>query len=126
MKYIIKMPLKFTIIMIVIWASIILCVIAWLTNNYSRYKDNLEFWVKKEVKGTITVLKDEKRDSYFIEIDDLNVKHQMHSLKIGWAVRKYNIAVGDSVSKGANSRKMAFYKLKNGVFEVLCEYEVKE
>jgi hypothetical protein len=123
MSPMLKKPINFTTIWIVICAFIASCVIVWSINNYSEHQSALKFFAEKEVKGKITALKNEKRGSYFIEIDDLITKHQMHSLRIGWAVEEYNISVGDSVSKDANSKRMVFYKLKNGVFEKLCEDE---
>lgn len=54
----------------------------------------------------------------------LSTSDKVPNLRIGWEIEKYNIQIGDSVSKEANSKIMVFYKLKSGVYVKYCEYEI--
>jgi len=124
MKEEIQLPTKYIILIIVIFISIVIGAVVFFTRNYLSHKDELNSMIPKEIKGRIVALKDENRGSYYLEIETLKETHKIHSLPIAWEIKEYNIQVGDSISKEANSRMMLFYKLKNGIYEKCCEFEM--
>jgi len=95
-----------------------------LSKNYFKYRAKTNTLIGQEINGVIKSMKDESRGSYFLEIKTEKELLSIHSLPVAWEVQKYNIQVGDSVSKKANSRIMNFYKLKNGAMEKVCEFEM--
>jgi len=76
--------------------------------------------IRMELNGRINILENINRGSYNLKIGT----YKIHSLPIAFEIEKYNIQIGDSVSKEANSRIIKFYKNKNGVFEKYCEYNI--
>lgn len=124
MKEPIQMPFKYVIFFIVLFLISIIFAIIFFRNNYVEYKKEITELIEKEIQGKIKNLKNENRGSYYIEISTLNGDIKIHSLPIAWEIEKYNIQIGDSVSKEANSKIMSFYKAKNGVFEKCCDYEI--
>lgn len=95
-------------------------------NKLSKHIDEMHFLIKTEIKGTILVLKNEQRGSYYIEIKSKNINHKIHSLPIAWEVDEYDIKVGDSISKEADSRMMFFYKTNNGINRKYCEFKIRD
>lgn len=93
---------------------------------YSNYYENTYEYkslVKKEIKGQIIDMKDESRGSYYLKIKSLKSTSELHSLPISWDVEEYDIQIGDSVCKEAKSKKIAFYKLKNGSYKKIAIIE---
>jgi hypothetical protein len=93
---------------------------------YSNYYENTYEYkslVKKEIKGRIIDMKDESRGSYYLKIKSLKSTSELHSLPIALDVEEYNIQIGDSVCKEAKSKKIAFYKLKNGIYKKIALIE---
>jgi predicted membrane protein len=121
----ISIPIKYTIMMITVFVSIIIAGVVYFSKNHIRYKDELKVLVTREIKGTIIALKDERRGSYYIAIQCTEDTIKQHSLQIGWEIKEYHIQIGDSISKEANSNIMLFYKLKDSIYEKRCEYEIE-
>ena len=107
-----------------IFVSIVIGAIVFFTRNYLSYKEELNSLIAKEINGHIVALKDENRGSYYIEIETLKETYKIHSLPIAWEIKEYNIQVGDSISKEANSKTMIFYKLKDGIYKECCKYKI--
>ena len=120
MKEQIPISPKYIIAFIVV--LLIGAVIAFLyfRKNYIHHKREINALIGKEINGQINILENKNRGSYNLKIGD----YEINSLPIAYEVEKYNIQLGDSVRKKANSRIMIFYKNKNGVFEKHCEYEI--
>lgn len=85
------------------------------------YNNKLIEFEKREVSGRIINLKKLTKGFYAIK---LSSEMPLPNLRIGWEIEEYNIQIGDSVSKEANSKLMTFYKFKNGAYEKCCEYEI--
>lgn len=109
--------------LIVIYVSIFISGIVFFTRKYLEHKEKIKIFIGKEVKGRIIALKDINRGSYIISIKTFNDTINQ-SLGIAWHIEKYNIQVGDSVSKEANSRIMIFYRTKGGKFKEYLKYEI--
>lgn len=102
----------------------VIVAVIYFTTNYKKFKSEISILISQEINGIIKSMKDENRGSYFLEIQTTKEDLKIHSLPIAWEVKKFNIQIGDSVSKEANSKIMIFYKLKNGVSQKLCEFEM--
>lgn len=94
-----------------------------LLGNYYENTNEYKSLVKKEIKGRIIDMKDESKGSYYLKIKSLKSTSELHSLPIAWDVEEYNIQIGDSVCKEAKSKKIAFYKLKNGIYKKIAIIE---
>jgi hypothetical protein len=105
-------------------AIISIIVLIALVKRYFKAKTVTNTLIRQEIDGVIKSMKDESRGSYFLEIKTGKGLLSIHSLPVAWEVEKYNIQVGDSVSKKANSKTMNFYKSKNGVMTKVCEFEM--
>lgn len=104
-----------------IFGLVVLSATIFFIHKWLSYKNDLIEFQKKEAYGKIVRLKDLTRGIYAIE---LSSKIHLPNLRIGWEIEKYNIQVGDSVSKEANSKMMIFYKFENGVYKKYYEYEI--
>ena len=127
MKEIIQLPKKYNYILIIGFTTIVVTLIVFFTVNASKYDDKLEALQKSEFNGLIKDTKKETRGFYYIMIkDNISKTFLKYSLPSDWFFLENKIQSGDSVSKNANSKMITFYKLKNGVFEKCCDYEVKK
>lgn len=80
--------------------------------------DSEREFIKSELHGTLIKVQDEKRDVYTLFIkNDTSSKVLEYSLFIGNFVEENDIKENDSVSKGANSHSILFYKKKNGKYQ---------
>lgn len=118
-----EIPLQTKYLIIIIIITVILALF-FFTRKHIDYEDELNSLIAKEVNGSIIALKDKGRGTYYLEIKTLSGVFEISSLPIAWEVEKYNIQVGDSLSKKANSKKMFFYKKKNGIYIKYCDYEI--
>ncbi|GIV44992.1 MAG: hypothetical protein KatS3mg035_2115 [Bacteroidia bacterium] len=125
MKEEIQLPKKYIVLLIVIYVSIFISGIVFFTRKYLEYKEEIKVFIGKEVKGRIIALKDEGRGHYEISIKTFNDTINQ-SLGIAWHIENYDIQVGDSVSKEANSRIMIFYRTKGETFKEYLKYEIYE
>ncbi len=105
------------------YLSIFISGIIFFIRKYLERKEKIKDFIEKEVKGRIISLKDINRGRYEISIKTFNDTINQ-SLGIAWHIEKYNIQVGDSVSKEANSRIMIFYRTKGGKFKEYLKYEI--
>ncbi len=124
MKEEIQLPKKYIVLLIVIYVSIFISGIVFFTRKYLEHKEKIKIFIGKEVKGRIIALKDAGRGDYYIEIKTLKDTFKIHGLPIAWHIENYNIQVGDSVSKEANSRIMIFYRTKGGKIKEYLKYEI--
>ena len=118
------MPFKYVIFFIALFVISIILAIMFFRNNYLKHKNVIAEIINKEIHGKIQGLRNENRGSYYVEISTLNGDIKIHSLPIAWEIEEYNIQIGDSVSKEANSKLMTFYKFKDGAYKKCCEYEI--
>lgn len=81
-----------------------------LCSNYTRVKASHKSLISKEIRGKIVSLTNLGRGSYEVDIRDINQIYRLESYPLAWEVKKYNILVGDSVSKDPNSKIIIFYK----------------
>ncbi len=127
MKEIIHLPKKYNYILIIGFTAIVVTLIVFFTINAIKYDHMLETLQNSEFNGLIKDSKKEPRDFYYIMIkDNISKTCLKYSLPTSWFFLVNKIQIGDSVSKNANSKMITFYKLKNGVFEKCCDYEVKK
>ncbi len=124
MKESIKMLFKYVIVFIALFLILIMFATVFFRNNYLKHEKEITGVIRKEIQGKIKDLKNENRGSYYVAISTLKEDIKIHSLPIAWEIEKYNIQVGDSVSKEANSKLMTFYKFKIGAYEKCCTYEI--
>jgi hypothetical protein len=124
MKEQFDIPKYYVIIIFCILTVMVIIAAAILSKNYFKYKAAADALVGLEINGVIQSLKDEGRGSYFLEIKTEKELLKIHSLPVAWEVKNYNIQIGDSVSKKANSRVMIFYKLKDGTMKKACTFEI--
>jgi hypothetical protein len=124
MKEEFKISKKNLIVLFSILAILVLIAVFVLSKNYLNYRANTNALIGQQINGIIKSMKDQSRGSYFLEIQTEKEIISVHSLPVAWEVKKYNIQVGDSISKEANSRIMKFYKSRNGVIEKICEFEM--
>lgn len=92
--------------------------------NFFRHQEELKQFLKTDVQGIIIKLDDLTRGSFSIEIRDNNNNYILPELPIAFAVKKYNVKVGDSLSKHANSKFITVYKLNNRIYEERCVLEL--
>lgn len=105
---------KFMPFLITIYVIVVGCALGYFYNNYRKHQEDIKNLVKEKLNGRIKTLTNLHRGSFFIEIKTQNQTFEKHSLPIASYVEKYNIKVGDSVSKEENDRKLYFYKrIKN-------------
>ncbi len=100
---------------------VILLAISFFTRKLLIYQKELTNFEKIQINGVITELKNTQRGTYDMKISSGD---EIPNLRIGWELEKYNIQIGDSVSKKENSKIMTFYKLKNGISEKCFDYEI--
>lgn len=120
MKEQVQIPTKYIISLIVVLLIGVIIAFLYFRKNYFHNKKETNALIRKEVSGQINMLENINRGSYNLKIGD----YKINSLPIAYEVEKYNIQLGDSVRKEANSRIMIFYKNTNGSFEKYCEYEI--
>ncbi|MEN9639360.1 MAG: hypothetical protein RLZZ262_1228 [Bacteroidota bacterium] len=89
-------------------------------NQIAHQRETKEL-IGKELYGKIKILENMNRGSYDLKIDN----YEIRSLPIAFEIQQYNIQVGDSMSKEANSNIIKFYKIKNGTFEKCFDYEIR-
>lgn len=112
---------KISFFIYTIFGLAILFGLIFFTKKLTTYQKALEEFEKCKIKGVILSLKNTGRGTYDIELSSSN---KIPNLRIGWQLEKYDIQVGDSVSKDANIKIMTFYKFKNGKFEKCFDYEI--
>lgn len=95
--------------------------IFFFTRKLVTYQKELTIFEKHKINGIITELKNTQRGTYDIEISSGD---EIPNLRLGWELEKYNIQIGDSVSKKENSKIMTFYKFKDGIAEKCFDYEI--
>ena len=120
MKEQIQISSKYIFVLVTIFILIVITAFLFFRKNYLSHKKEIMELISKEIKGEISDLKNENRGSYYIKIKN----YKIHSLPIAFEIEKYNIQVGDSVSKKANSNIMTFYKNNNGTFKKCCDYKI--
>ncbi|MBO9634968.1 MAG: hypothetical protein J7578_17795 [Chitinophagaceae bacterium] len=120
MKEVNSISVKYIVILIIVLLIGVAIAFLYLRKNYLLHKNEINDLISKEVNGQINILKNKNRGSYNLRIGN----YEINSLPIAYEVEKYNIQLGDSVRKEANSRIMIFYKNINGVFEKNCEYKI--
>lgn len=126
MKEFIKIPSKYYILMLAILVAWIIFWKVYFKNNEIESKANLKRIVGEEVNGIIQESEENNRGFKSFTIRDNHTKSKRKlNLHITWFYEENNIQVNDSVSKTANSKIITFYKLKNGVYEECCEYEIE-
>lgn len=111
---------KYIIILIAILLIWVIFSFSFFRKNYLHQKREIKRLKSQKINGQINILENKNRGSYNLQIGN----YKINSLPIAYEVDKYNIQLGDSVSKEANSTLMIFYKNKNGSFEKYCEYEI--
>ena len=111
---------KYTSVLYAIFLVVLVFAFLFFRKNYVAHKREKKELINKELKGKIIHLENMNRGSYDLKINN----YEIRSLEIGFEVQKYNIQIGDSVSKEANSNIMTFYKNRNGIFEEYCKYEI--
>lgn len=118
------MSTKSIILISIFFALILIGSIIFIANNQIRHNKELKLFISKGIYGSITKLNDLSRGTYSIEIKQDNFIYETPSLPIAWEIKEYNIQVGDSISKEANSKAITFYKVKNSSYKKCCEYEM--
>ncbi|MFM2387752.1 MAG: hypothetical protein RL660_2509 [Bacteroidota bacterium] len=112
---------KYSNTIYVVFVIVILLAFLYFRKNYLHHKQEVKTLISKELSGKLNTLDNINRGSYNLKIGDYTI----HSLPIADDVKKFNIQLGDSVRKEANSTKMVFYKKTNGTFENYCEYIIR-
>jgi|GEM_PF-2091856 hypothetical protein len=120
MKEQIEMSPKYISILISIFLLIVVFSFLFFIKKNKTHNREIKELIRMELNGRINILENINRGSYNLKIGT----YKIHSLPIAFEIEKYNIQIGDSVSKEANSRIIKFYKNKNGVFEKYCEYNI--
>lgn len=115
---------KSNFILVTLFTVIISTYLIYFGKAFFKDQDEKDYLRMKKIDGHLITLKDEGRGSYFLEIETINDTVSIHSLPISWEIREYQIEVGDSVSKSANSKIIHFYRLQKGVYTKYCEYEI--
>lgn len=115
---------KYIILMVCVFVSIIVIAFLFFRKNYIKYNDEIKVLITKEIKGTIKDFNNESRGSYYIEIKTEKENFKIHSLPIAWEIKEYGIQIGDNVSKEENSKTITFYKLQNGVYKKICDFNL--
>lgn len=118
-----RIKIKFMIIVFFFLTSISL-ILSIVLGNYYENTYEYKSLVKKVIKGRIIGIKDETRGTYYLKIKSLESTFELHNLPMSSEVEKYNIQIGDSISKDAKSKKFVIYKKKDGRFKKICEFEM--
>ena len=112
---------KFGFGLIALFLAGVITAFLFFRKSYLNHNKDMTVLVGKELKGRISDLKNQNRGSYYVEIKN----DKIHSLPIAFEIEKFNIQVGDSISKEAKSNIMTFYKNKNGTFIKCCDFEIR-
>jgi hypothetical protein len=124
-KTIIALPLKYSILLTVLFSVIILGGIVYFTRNHFEYQNELYAITKKNINGIIVKSKTEDRGFHYIEINDVNTNSKLcYLLPQSWFFKENTIQINDSVSKSAGNMVMMFYNLKNGVYKKCCDFDI--
>ncbi len=82
-------------------------------------------FTSKKIEGRISYSKKGTRGFHILEISDrLSNSTLKYNLPKSWFFKENNILNEDSVSKKSNTPVMTIYKLKNGIYEKCCDYEI--
>ena len=112
-------PKYFSILISILLLIVVFSFLVFMTKKKTHDREIKEL-IRIELNGRINVLDNMNRGSCDLKIGT----YKIHSLPIAFEIEKYNIQIGDSVSKEADNTTMKFYKNKNGVFEKYCEYKI--
>lgn len=94
-------------------------------NSLKRRNENKLIFYKMEANGILFGFKDESRGSVKVEyIKSDGSYHELPLLPIVYDVNKFNIEVGDSMTKRMNSGSLAFYKKGDASWDYCCSVEV--
>ena len=105
------------------FALIIFSFIFIMIKNWFKHQNDLENFIKKKVNSKIYQLKDLNRGSQEI-VFKTNNQLDTISLPLTFEVKKYNIIIGDSLNKVANSNLLEIFRTENSVTYKLCETEL--
>jgi hypothetical protein len=107
--------------LIILYVSVLIIAFLFLRKNYLGHRSEIKDFISKEINGKIDKLEDNGRGTYTLGIENVEVP----GLPIAFEVHKYNIQIGDSISKQSYSPKIKFYKSERGVFVYLFEFEIR-
>ena len=92
------------------------------TNNWNIHQKRLSIFTIQKVNSKIYRLKDLNRGSQEF-VFSYNNQLDSVSLPMTFEVKKYNIKVGDSICKEANSRQIMIFRTENLNSIKMCETE---
>jgi hypothetical protein len=91
--------------------------------NNKRY-DEVRMLVEMKLDGRIVKIVDTKRDTYHLQIKSKDTIYHIRGLPFDYYKKKYNVVIGDSISKESKSKVITFYKLNNGMYVKMFNYEL--
>lgn len=98
---------------------------SWIIDLIYREKKQRGDFFKQEVNGILIRSKDIYRGMFKLTIRQHHTEEEVtYSLSISKFLRDYNIQIGDSISKDANSRTIEFFRKSNGTFSKCCDLYV--
>ncbi len=96
---------------------------SYLFYNRIENDEKLKALSARELHGVVIKSQKKTRGLHYIEFRAGDTTLQ-YILTPSWFFEDNAINANDSVSKVANSGTMTFYKLKNGVYNKCCDYEI--
>lgn len=125
MKGQIVLQKKTSLILLVIYLSIITGAVIFFTKIQSKHNIEIKNFQNENINGIIIHLNDLSRGTYSLKIKDEGIVYETPSLPIAFEVEKFNIEIGDSLFKDSNNSTLTFYKKKKGIFKELFKYEIE-
>ena len=114
----IYLPLLLPLLGVIFWSI-------YFSKGENKFEEMVSQFTNKKIDGIVLYSKEGTRGFFLIEIaDKLSDSTLKYNVPKSWFFKENDIKIGDSVSKKSNSKIMTFYKVKNGVFEKCCDYEI--
>ena len=92
-----------------------------LVEKFRLLQNQLGILESAKLNGIVYELKDTQKGTYTVVTKVNQGVYYIHGIHLSWYIDKYNIQVGDSISKNANSDTLSFFKLESGVYKKRCD-----
>jgi hypothetical protein len=92
-----------------------------LIRNFIVLHKRLQILEGSKLNGIVYELKDTQKGTYTVVTKVNHGVYYIPGIHLSWYIDKYNVQVGDSISKNANSDTLSFFKLENGVYKKRCD-----
>lgn len=107
-----------------LYLSFFIFIVITFARKNNKHYDELRKLAEMKLNGRIVEILDTKRDTYHLQIKSKDTIYHLRGIPFGWYEEKYNVVIGDSISKAPKSKVITFFKLKNGKYAEMFNYEL--